>query len=59
MLDIAKTVTLNLVALVCAGISGYLAVNGTEGWGWFLFAAIITSNAEYSSITTKEEKNDD
>lgn len=33
----------NAVAIVCAAFAGWLAVTGRDGWGWFLFAAILAS----------------
>jgi hypothetical protein len=30
-----------LPALLCIGISGYLATQSIEGWGWFLFATLV------------------
>jgi len=30
-----------LIILACIGIAGYLVVQGKEGWGWFLFIAVI------------------
>lgn len=38
-------VTLLLLALIpstaCLVVSGYLAVHGMEGWGWFLFVGLL------------------
>lgn len=31
----------NLVALACVGVAGYLAAHERAGWGWFLFVALI------------------
>jgi hypothetical protein len=31
----------NLVSLACVGVAGWLAVKGKEGWGWFLFVALL------------------
>lgn len=29
--------------LSCIGISGFLCYKGIEGWGWFLFIALMLS----------------
>ena len=50
----------NLVALVCVGASTYLAINGKEGWGWFLFAAICcASSASFGNSHDEEEKDEE
>ncbi len=30
-----------ILALALAGVSGYLATHSLDGWGWFLFAALV------------------
>jgi len=27
--------------MICAGAAAYLCYKGIDGWGWFLFAAIV------------------
>ena len=41
----------NLVALACVGVAGYLAVNDKNGWGWFLFIALLCAG----SVTFKSD----
>ena len=31
----------NLTSVACVVSAGYLATKGTEGWGWFLFVAVL------------------
>lgn len=31
----------NAASIFCAAAAAFLAYQGREGWGWFLFAAII------------------
>lgn len=42
----------NLVSIGCIAAAAWLAVEGKEGWGWFLFGAIICSG----SVVFKGEK---
>ena len=35
----------NLASIVCVAVSGTLAFHGREGWGWFLFGAVVLSAA--------------
>ena len=42
----------NLVALACVGAGAYLAVNGKDGWGWFLFVGLLCAG----SVTFKNDK---
>ena len=37
---ILANIGVNLVALACVGVAGYLAINDKNGWGWFLFAGM-------------------
>jgi hypothetical protein len=30
-----------LPGLLCIGLAGYLATQSIEGWGWFLFVALV------------------
>jgi hypothetical protein len=32
---------LNIPAIVCFAASAYMAINGKDGWGWFLFVGIL------------------
>lgn len=34
-------VALNMLSLSFLAVAGYLAAHDKNGWGWFLFAAII------------------
>ena len=43
----------NLVSLSFAGFAVYLAVHSKDGWGWFLFAAIIC--AGYAKTTSSDK----
>lgn len=36
-------VAANLVSLTFAASALYLAANGKEGWGWFLFCALLAA----------------
>lgn len=38
----------NFTSLACVAVAGYLAVNKIDGWGWFLFVAVILFGAYYS-----------
>lgn len=31
---------------ICVAAAAYLAVLGTDGWGWFLFVGVILLSAE-------------
>lgn len=31
----------NIPTVICALASCYMAVNSIEGWGWFLFVAVL------------------
>lgn len=59
MLDIIKIIILSLTSLVCAMVAGYLVIHSIEGWGWFLFAAIITLDTPSFQIFTKEKTGND
>jgi len=43
---------INLVALSCIGIGGYMAIQNKDGWGWFLFVGLCAAG----SVTFKEHK---
>lgn len=46
---------INLVALACIGVSAYLAIHDKQGWGWFLFVAVICA----CHVSFGEGKHDD
>lgn len=31
-----------LIPITLGGIAGYMAIHNIDGWGWFLFAAVIS-----------------
>ena len=35
----------NLTSVACVVSSAYLAFNGVEGWGWFLFVAVLCAQS--------------
>lgn len=35
----------NLAALTCIGLAGYLAAKGTDEWGWFLFVGLLCAGS--------------
>jgi len=35
-----------LLPLVCICLAALLALKGIEGWGWFLFVAVLCSGAD-------------
>jgi hypothetical protein len=43
-----------LIILTFALIAGYLAINGKDGWGWFLFASLLCA----AGFTYSEKSND-
>ena len=36
------SITANIVSILCLGAACYMAINSIEGWGWFLFGALVT-----------------
>ena len=34
-----------LPSIICAVIASIMALRGTDGWGWFLFAAVLLAGA--------------
>lgn len=38
--------------LLCLGVAGWLAIDGKDGWGWFLFVGLLLT----PSIERKETK---
>lgn len=41
-----QTIVKNICSFVCAIIAGILAFYGKDGWGWFIFLAIVISCTE-------------
>ena len=41
MKNLFANIGINVVAIGCIAIAGYLVIHGKEGWGWFLFGGII------------------
>lgn len=39
----------NLTSVACVVGAAYLANKGTEGWGWFLFVAVLCAQTFSSS----------
>jgi hypothetical protein len=31
----------NVGAVICFAVGGYLAAKGIDGWGWFLFVGLL------------------
>lgn len=38
---IIMTLLLNLPSIACVGFGGFLCYKEKDGWGWFLFAALM------------------
>jgi hypothetical protein len=34
---------INIVAIICIMIAGWLAFESKDGWGWFLFVGLLCS----------------
>jgi hypothetical protein len=51
---ILANITGNLVSLLCVGSAVYLAAHDKDIWGWFLFAALLTS-VSYSFSSKKSD----
>jgi len=47
----------NLVALACVGVAGFLAVHEKSGWGWFLGSAMLC--AALGAVTFQNDKTRD
>lgn len=45
MKHLLVAIVATLPALVCFGVSAYLAVKGKEGWGWFLFVGLLCAGS--------------
>lgn len=59
MKDMAVIVTVIArlaVAAVCAWFGGVLAIDGKEGWGWFLLASIILGSITVRSKNERVEE---
>ena len=52
MQSMLASLGVNLVALGCIGVAGYLAVQSKEGWGWFLFVGLLCAG----SVSFKSDK---
>jgi len=37
--------------VICLGLAGYMALNETPQWGWFLFAGFILSLEAFDSVS--------
>lgn len=37
---------LNLVSLLCVGISGYMVINGIGNWGWFFGLGVLSAHVK-------------
>lgn len=46
-----KIILVNLIAITALLIGGYLAVQGKDGWGWFLFIALMTGHSFKTEAT--------
>lgn len=42
----------NLVAIACIAVAGYMAVNNKSGWEWFLAAGLMCA----ATVSLKTEK---
>lgn len=36
-------------SIVCIATSGYMAINGMAGWGWFLFVGMCLGGFSFNS----------
>lgn len=41
-----KAFMILLFPLLCVVLAGILAIRGVDGWGWFLFAAVLCAGAD-------------
>lgn len=32
-------------SIICVAVAAYMAIRNIEGWGWFLFAALLLAGA--------------
>ena len=57
MKNIILIVLMNIISILLVVFSFQLAMSGKDGWGWFLFVAlIIASDIPYQKLFTKTEK---
>lgn len=45
MKAVALQIAANLGSFVCCGGAFYLALNGRDGWGWFLFVGALLAGS--------------
>lgn len=45
MTPLALALMANLSTLGCVAAATYLVVTGKEGWGWFLFVAVLVHSS--------------
>lgn len=50
--------TANAASIVCVGVAGWCAINKVDGWGWFLFGALVLSTS-VRSTTSKDDDEDE
>lgn len=45
-------IAVGFAAVGCVGAAAYMAINGTDGWGWFLFVALmmVSSMAKWGTL---------
>lgn len=46
------TIAANAGSIICLGIAGWLVMHDKDGWGWFLFFALILGQC----VSTKRDK---
>ena len=49
MKDIALVILFLLPCCLCVLGAVYIAVTGSDGWGWFLFVAVLLGSVKYNS----------
>jgi hypothetical protein len=49
---------INLVALLCICLSGYLLLHDKGGWGWFLFVGLLCAGTATFKGEKENEKGD-
>ena len=45
MKHLIANIGVNMVAVVCVIIGGYMAIHGKDGWGWFLFIGFLCAGS--------------
>lgn len=45
MRDIALVIVVKLPTIFAIGAAAWLAFNNKEGWGWFLFVAVLITSS--------------